>query len=184
MTRKAAAFPDLVTKRLKLRRVCPDDVDALHACFGNAEAMRYWGSPASRTREDTERIATWLAKTSSPYDHFSWGLADKKTGRCIGMVNYHHREARHRRTEIGYIVAPTHQRKGFATEAVAAMLYYCEKELKIHRFNALIAPENVASLRLVGRLGFTCEGGPLRDYWCVDGTFQSVMIYGRVGPAT
>lgn len=183
MTKKVPPFPELTTKRLKLRRVGPDDLDVLHACFADAQAMAYWGWPVSRSIGDSERLLAVFARTTSPYDHFAWAIADKKTGRCLGVVNYHHREQRHRRVEIGYIVAPAHQRKGIATEAVAAMLDYCATVLKVHRFNAMIAPANAASLRLVERLGFTCEGGPLCDYWCVDGVFQSVMIYGRVGTA-
>ncbi len=180
MTKKVPLFPELTTKRLKLRRVEQDDLDVLHGCFSDPQAMVFWGWPVSKSTVESERLLAIFAKTSSPYDHFAWAITDKKSDRCLGVVNYHHREQRHRRLEIGYIVAAAHRRKGIATEAVAAMLDFCERELKVHRFNALIAPENAASLRLVERLGFVCEGGPLQDYWCVDGAFQSVMIYGRV----
>src|SRR5215471_17651927 len=49
-----------------------------------------------------------------------------------------------------------------------------------HRIEALIHPDNVASMRLVDRLGFHCEGGPLRDYWRVGDGYASVMIYARI----
>ena len=181
MTKRVPPFPELTTKRLKLRRGGPDDFDVLHACFSDPQAMSFWGCPVSKSTIESERLLAIFAKTSSPYDHFAWAITDKKSGRCFGIVNYHHREQRHRRLEIGYIVSAADRRRGIATEAVAAMLDFCERELKVHRFNALIAPENAASIRLVERLGFTCEGGPLRDYWCVNGVFQSVMIYGRLG---
>jgi ribosomal-protein-alanine N-acetyltransferase len=142
--------------------------------------MRYWNFPASKTVAETERVLGWLAKTSSPYDHLAWTVADRTDDQCIGMVNYHHREVRNRRLEIGYIIGRKHQRRGFGTEAVQALIQYCTDELAAHRIEALIHPENAASSRLVERLGFQCEGGPLTDYWCVGDKYLSVMMYALI----
>ena len=96
------------------------------------------------------------------------------------MVNYHHREVRNRRLEIGYIIARKHQGRGFGTEAVQALIQYCTDELAVHRIEALIHPENTASTRLVERLGFRREGGPLTDYWYVGDKYLSVMMYALI----
>ena len=47
----------------------------------------------------------------------------------------------------------------------------------MHRVQALIHPDNAASIALATRLGFRCEGGPLRDYWRVGDGFLDVMMY-------
>ena len=93
------------------------------------------------------------------------------------MVNYHHREAQNRRLEVGYILAPANQGRGLMTEAMQALLAYCFEELDVHRVQALIHPDNAASIALAKRLGFRCEGGPLRDYWRVGEAYMSVMMY-------
>ena len=180
MAKTVATFPTLTTKRLNMRRVEPRDAIALHTCFGDHEAMRFWNIPASTAVRDTEKITAWLGKTSSPYDHFAWAIVDRSNDQCVGMVNYHHREARDRRLEIGYIVARKHQGKGIGTEAVQALLDYCTDKLDVHRVDALIHPDNIASIRLVKRLGFRCEGGPLTDYWRLGDRYLSVMIYARI----
>ena len=184
MAKSAQSFPALTTRRLNLRRVEARDAPALHACFGDLDAMQFWNFPASRTMGDTEKILTWLSKTSSPYDHLAWAISERSNDQCIGMVNYNRRDARNRRLEIGYIVARKHQRNGIGSEAVQALLDYCAEKLSVHRLDALIHPDNTASIRLVERLGFHCEGGPLTDYWCVDGRFLSVMIYARINPGS
>jgi ribosomal-protein-alanine N-acetyltransferase len=171
-------FPTLATKRLRLRQFEARDLQGLHACFGDEDAMRYWNFPACKTEAESERFLTYLAKTSSPYDYLAWAVADKRSDRCIGLVNYHHREARNEKLEIGYILAPAQQGRGLMTEAVAALVVYCFGELSAHRIEALIHPDNTASIRLVERLGFLCEGGPLRDRWRVGGRYMSVMMYG------
>ena len=99
-------------------------------------------------------------------------MAEKRSNRCIGMVNYHHRQARNGKLEIGYIMALAMQRRGLMTEAVMALLAYCFGELAVNRVEALIRPDNAASIQLAERLGFRCEGGPLRDYWRVGETYM------------
>src|SRR5262249_3835810 len=96
---------------------------------------------------------------------------------CIGLVNYHHREARNRRLEVGYILAPLRWRQGLMTEAMTAFLRYCFEALDTHRIEALIEPENVASIGLARRLGFRREGGLLRDRIVVDNRFRSLSMY-------
>ena len=180
MAKSGSAHPTLTTKRLRLRRITPGDLKGLHACFGDAEAMRYWNAPMCKTEAESQRWLTHLAKTTSPYDYLGWAVAEKRSDRCVGMVNYHHRQTRNRKLEIGYIIAPAMQRRGLMTEAVAALLAYCFGELAVNRVEALIHPDNTASIRLVERLGFRCEGGPLRDYWRVGDTYVSVMMYSRL----
>jgi len=177
MAGAADTFPTLMSKRLRLRRFETRDLAGLHACFGDQAAMRFWNIPASRTMAETEKELRWLRKTTSPYEHLAWAVCKKTDDRCIGMVNYHHRDARNRRLELGYIIAPKQQRKGFATEALQALFDYCSQELRVHRLEALIHPDNVASTRLAKRLGFRCEGGPLTDYLRVGDKYINVMIY-------
>ena len=86
-----------------------------------------------------------------------------------------------KKLEIGYILAPAQQGRGLMTEAVAALVAYCFGELAVHRIEALIHPDNTASIRLVERLGFLCEGGPLRDRGAEDDGYMSVMMYARIG---
>jgi ribosomal-protein-alanine N-acetyltransferase len=181
MARESATVPVLETPRLVLRPFTAADASGLHEAFGNAEAMRYWNVAPAQDLATTAKNIEWLAKYS-PYAHASWAVTQRGDGRFLGMVNYHHREARDRRLEIGYILVPLQWGRGFASEAVAGLLDHCFDVLSTHRVEAMIMPENAASIRLVQRLGFRCEGGPLRDRWSVGGVFRSVMVYGLLEP--
>lgn len=107
-------------------------------------------------------------------------MAEKRSDRCIGIINYHHREARNDRLEIGYVVMPAQQRRGIDREAVGALVKHCIEDLAVHRIEALINPDNAASIRLVESLGFRCEGGPLRDRWRRGDDYMSVMMYALI----
>ena len=181
MPAKPAPVPTLATRRLTLRQLTPRDLAGLHACFGDPAAMRYWDGPPSETLDDTAKTLRWMSKATSPYNYLVWAVARTSDDACIGMVNYHNREARHRRVDIGYIIAPQHQRRGYAREAVGALIGYCEGTLRVHRMQALIQPENTASIGLVEGLGFVREGGVLRDHVLVGERWAGVMVFGRVG---
>ena len=180
MAKTDKVFPELITKRLRLRQFRPGDVEGMHACFGDLEAMRYWNFPACKATADTARWVKALAKAKSPHEWLGWAVAEKRGDRCLGMVNYHHREPHNRRLEIGYILAPGQQGKGLMTEAMQAVLDHCFVQLGVHRVEALIHPDNAASIRLATRLGFRLEGGPLRDYWRNGETYMNTMMYGLI----
>ena len=85
-------------------------------------------------------------------------------------------ESRNKRVAIGYIIDPAHQRKGIAREAVSAMLDFCFGELGLHRVQAFIHPDNIASRTLVEKLGFRNEG-LLRDNLRVGDVWRNDMLY-------
>ena len=104
MADQAGTFPTILTERLRLRQFEPKDDAGLHACLGDENLVRYWDFSACENIQETRRWVRILAKTTSPYKSIAWAVTDKKTDECIGMVNYHHREPRNRRLEIGYIL--------------------------------------------------------------------------------
>ncbi len=177
MPRSKNPHVEILTRRLRLRRFEARDLDGLHACFGDPESMRYWDSPATKTKTETARWVRILAKATSPHRSLAWAVCNRKSDRCIGMVDYHHRAVQHRRLEIGYILAPRACGRGLMRETLRAFLGHCFDELGLHRVEAMIDPDNVASLRLVEALGFRKEGGPLRERWRVGDTYTSALIY-------
>src|SRR5262245_22213433 len=117
MKGESPRVPVLETPRLVLRPFVLADAEALHEAFADPEAMRYWDALPARDLEVTLQNVQWLAKPSF-YAHAAWAVTARDDGRLLGLVNYHHREARHHRVEIGYILGRAHWRRGFATEAV------------------------------------------------------------------
>jgi [ribosomal protein S5]-alanine N-acetyltransferase len=173
-------LPILETKGMTLRQIIEDDAEGLHEAFGDEEAMRFWNFPASRdVAETASRIRQSLAVDAEW--HGVWAIVPRSGG-FAGMINYHHRESRNRRLELGWILAPAFWRQGLMTEAARIVLRHCFSEMDTHRIEAIIEPENVASRGLVTKLGFTQEGGLLRDRICVEGHFRSVLMYSLLRP--
>jgi ribosomal-protein-alanine N-acetyltransferase len=175
MAKKPVPHPILSTPRLRLRQFRTEDADAMHECFADAEAMRFWNRPVHTKPIETERAVRNCIDCTPSYYRF-WAVADAGTDRCLGMVNYHDGHIRSQRVAIGYIINPARQRQGIATEAVSAMLDFCFGELGLHRAQAFIDPDNTASRMLVEKLGFRCEG-LLRDNLRVGDVRRNEMLY-------
>jgi ribosomal-protein-alanine N-acetyltransferase len=175
MTKPPAPHPILATPRLRLRAFRAEDTNAMHACFTDAEAMRFWDRPVYMRRAETERTIRRFIR-SRPSSGLFWAVADAGTDGCLGMVNYHEAYLPGRRATIGYMIHPAHQRQGIAREAVSALLDHCFGDLGLHRIQAFIHPENTGSRRLVESLGFRCEG-QLRDSLRVGDEWRDDMLY-------
>lgn len=179
MARTPKIAPILQTDRLRLRPFRASDVKAAHTLYGDAENLRYWGMEPSPSLDATRKMMRWHI-SCAPRHYMIWAVEEKKSKRLVGMINYFRRDLRERRVEVGWLIRPAMQGKGYMTEAGRALLRHLIDTLKVHRVEALIRPENKPSAALAKRLGFRLEGGPIRDRWLVDGQWHSVMLYGLI----
>ena len=176
MPQSSAPHPTLATPRLRLRPFRLEDVDGMHECYGDAEAMRFWNRPAHRRRNETERVVR-RNMAFTPARRLVWAVAEAGSDRCLGMVNYHNADLKQRHAEIGYMLAPAWWARGYAAEAVGALLGHCFGVARFHRVQAVIDPENAASRRLVERFGFRLEG-VLRETLFLGGAWRDDCVYG------
>jgi len=78
--------------------------------------------------------------------------------RVVGNAGFHGPPGADGVAEIGYEVASTDRRQGYATEAAAALIEWAAREHGVERFRACVGPWNRGSLRLVRGLGFRQVG--------------------------
>lgn len=77
---------------------------------------------------------------------------------------------------VGYWVDAQVSGKGVITAAVALVVDHCLGPVGLHRLEATVRPENVASLRVLGKLGFR-EEGLFRRYLDVDGAWRDHLCF-------
>jgi RimJ/RimL family protein N-acetyltransferase len=91
------------------------------------------------------------------------GTEPDGTKRFVGTAGFHAPPDAAGRVEVGYGVQPQHRRQGVATEVVRALFDWAAREHGVHRFRAAVAPDNVASLAIMARLGFRQTGVQIDD---------------------
>ena len=89
----------------------------------------------------------------------------------------------HEHAEVGYWIAPSEWGKGYATEAVRAMLDYGFRELKLHRIQGRHFGRNPASGRVMEKAGMVMEGVHREAYkrW---GKFEDSVVYAKIADQT
>lgn len=179
MARLPKKQPTFATKRLRLRAFRASDIQAMHALYADADNLRYWSTPPSANLAATRRAMRWHL-VYRPRRYVIWAVEESKSRKVIGMINYHHRNLREQRVDVGWLILPQHQGKGYMSEAGRALLRHLFDDLGVHKIEALIERANKPSATLAKRLGFRLEGGPIRDRWSVNGTWHSVMLYGLI----
>ena len=103
------------------------------------------------------------------------GFAVDRDGVVVGDASLALTSAEHRQGELGYIVHPDHQGRGYANKAAAAVLDLAFDVFGLHRVVGRTEP-GVASARVLERLGMRREG-LLVENELVKGEWQSEAIY-------
>lgn len=165
-----SGVPVLHTERLTLRGHRAGDFDASFAMWSDPEVVRHITGVPSTQQQTWSRILTYAGHWALLGFGY-WLIEEKQTGRFIGEVGF----ADFKRDiiasmkgvpELGYVLAPHAFGKGYATEAVRAVVAWGDEHFDTARTVCMIAPENVASIRVAEKCGYrlfergTFAGGP------------------------
>ncbi|WP_240549749.1 GNAT family N-acetyltransferase [Devosia salina] len=153
---------EILTERLLLRRPHMDDLDAMFEIMSNPSAMRYWSTLPHASKDVT---GPWLERMIARTEAGGEDLIIEHEGRVIGDVGAG------RLPDFGFIIHPDYWGRGFATEASLACIAHIFGNTAATELRADVDPRNVASLRVLARLGFVETGRAERtfllgDEWC------------------
>lgn len=144
------------TQRLALQPFTLDDLDALAEINGDPQVMRYIGDGMPASRERTAERLNFIIEHGRRYGFSVWAVRSKQTPSLIGFCGLIRLDGT-TEVEVGYRFAQAHWGKGFATESARASLRYGFEELALDRIVAVVQPENIASQRVLEKLGFKYE---------------------------
>lgn len=145
------------TARLKIRSFLPDDGQDLFEYLSQPEVVKYEPYRAF-TKEQAKQEAI---NRSNKSDFFAICLKD--TGKLIGNVYLSKQEFE--TWELGYVFNLNYQGKGYATEAVTALIDSLFAGNKAQRIVAFCDPLNTASWKLLERLNMRREGHLIKNIW-------------------
>ena len=169
--------PVLPTARLILRPFRNGDSAALFDIFSDAEVVRFWSGAAWTDIKQAQQMIEESRQDVSSSGIVRYGIALAETDVLIGICNLRGFFEQNRRCELGYALGRAWWGRGFAAEALEALLGYAFGPLDLNRIEADIDPRNDASARLLERLGFRQEGY-MPERWIVHGEKADTAFYG------
>lgn len=171
-------FPTLTTPRLVLREITLDDGTFWLRIFSDPETVELTAYEAPRDLEGAQaEILQYAIRPFQEHTGIRWGITLRGTDDLIGTVGYHGwaREGANR-ARVGYDLLRERRRQGIMTEAMRAILPYGFNTMSLNRIEALTDPRNVASMRLLERVGFHREG-VLRENTFFRGGFVDDVLF-------
>ncbi|MEI6392443.1 MAG: GNAT family N-acetyltransferase [Verrucomicrobiota bacterium] len=154
----------ITTPRLVIRRFGPSDWKDLMELMSDEELFRFTGG---RALEEDE-ILHWLESDShvrltTPNQMFCLGIEARETGKLIGYLGLTITDPHRLQATLNIYLNRSFQRKGFALEALIALIEFCLGAIKLHRVSASSDSRNIAACRLFEKAGLRREGEFLKD---------------------
>ncbi|RAP76121.1 GNAT family N-acetyltransferase [Paenibacillus montanisoli] len=165
----------LETERLILRDFTRDDWKAVHVYASDADLVQHmeWGpNQEIATIDYVDRML--MSQNQYPREQYELAITVKENGTLIGGCGLH--IEKHSQAALGYCLNRQFWGKGYTTEAAHAMCRFGFFDIKLHRIFATCRPENIASSRVMEKIGMTKEG-TLREHLFFKGRWHNSFIY-------
>ena len=162
------------SKRTLLRPIAASDKDAVFSYRSDAETNKYQGFIPKSIIE----VADFIARNPDEFNQadtwFQLVVIDRKSDCLIGDIGIHFIDEQ--QVEIGCTLARQSHGKGYATEALRAVIDHLFQQLNKHRIIGSIDPLNTSSINLLERLGFRKEAH-FKQSLLIDGEWVDDIIY-------
>jgi ribosomal-protein-alanine N-acetyltransferase len=173
---------ELHTARLLIREFKAEDWQAVYAYRRDARYQRFY-SPLEASENEAREFVNSLVKQQQcvPRTSFQLAITLPESGWLIGSAGIRLRnllryQPEARQADIGYELDPSYWGQGYATEAALTLLGFGFERLELHRIWADCLADNVASSRVLEKLGMRLEGR-LRDNEYFKYRWWDTLIY-------
>lgn len=159
---------EIETRRLLLRSFTLNDANALHWLYSQRDLFRYMSNQKPLLWEDTEELIDSFTENWRKHNFGVWAVVDKNHQELIGHCGFKFLEYT-KDVQIGYLLAKPYWGRGLATEAAEVALKYAFEVAKLNRIVGVATPENLASRRVMEKLGMQYERN---DYY-----YNNYVVY-------
>ncbi|AFY88294.1 GCN5-related N-acetyltransferase [Chroococcidiopsis thermalis PCC 7203] len=146
-------FIEIHTSRLKLRPYVKEDLDDLHRIFIDPQVRRYLCDDKIMPRE---WVATEIENNTKCFEQHGfgqWSILLKDNSELIGFCGFRFFYDNPPELQLLYGLSPQYWGQGLATEAATAMIQYGFTEHKFQQIITNTDVENIASVRVMERIG-------------------------------
>lgn len=171
--------PTLHTARLRLRPFDDSDAGDLFALHSSARVLRYWDSPPWSERGRAERFIAGSRQMAEAGTGARLAVDRSSDGAFIGWCSVSRWNQEHRSAALGFCFAEAAWGQGYATQAARKLVGWAFDTLELNRIQAETDTRNLASARVLEKLGFVREG-TLREDCIVSGEVSDSWVYGLI----
>ncbi|WP_460208146.1 GNAT family N-acetyltransferase [Scytonema sp. NUACC21] len=167
----------LSSKRLILREFIQEDWQAVFDYQADARYLEFY-EWETRTETEVQSFVQMFLKQQQqvPRTKFQLAIVLKSEGKFIGNCGIRKIKPELSEASLGYEIAPDYWGKGYATEAARTMIKFGFEELKLNRIYGWCIAENLASARVMEKVGMQFEERFLENEW-FKGRWWDTLIF-------
>ncbi len=150
-------FPDLHTNRLDLVEIKQEHVGDIFKLFSDDKVTEFYNLITFKEEQEAQKCLDWFSSRFSQKMGIRWGICLKGKNHIIGTIGFNNFTPNHR-ANLGYDLQFEFWNQGYITEVLRAVIKYGFQELTINRIEAEVMQGNVASEKVLTKLGFAKEG--------------------------
>jgi ribosomal-protein-alanine N-acetyltransferase len=144
------------TERLRLRKAKLADAEAIFRQYAqDPEVTRYVSWRAHRNLDETREYMQMCLLAWDVGKAFHWVIESAEDKQVMGMIIA---RVNAEKWELGYVLARAYWRQGYMTEALKALIAWALKQKELHRVWAVCDIDNIASARVMEKIGMQREG--------------------------
>lgn len=150
--------PVFETERLSVREMTPEDAGFYLEMLNDPDFVSNIADRGVSTVE--QALENLRERVFASYEAHGFGMylvSRKSDGEAIGMAGLVKRDFL-KHVDVGYAFLPRGRGAGFATEAAAGVIDFARRNFGFKRLAAITAPDNIASVRVLEKLGFRKRG--------------------------
>lgn len=165
------------TERLMIRKFQhSDNKDMLNYWVSDPKIQSLYSEPTYTTTEEVRGLLEKYIGSYERPDYYRWAIIEKESNICIGQIAIFLVDNKNNFCEIEYALGSKFHNKGYATEAVKALLDFCFSKVNFHKVQVCHKEGNLASQGVIRKCKFTYEG-TLRDFFFMDGKYVDRLYY-------
>lgn len=170
---------ELQTKRLQLQELVLEDLNDIHLLHSLQETDEFNTLGIPENIIVTEIILKeWIEKQNT-VPRISYIFCIRLTNLFVGLIALNIGKPNFKIAEVWFKIHPSYWRQGYTTEALESLFKFGFTNLELHRIEAGCAVENIASIKVMEKVGMIREGRkrkilPIRGTW-VDNYIYSIL---------
>lgn len=153
-----------------------EDVEAFLDYYGDEAVGQYILAKTPKTLADAKAEVEYCMQLFQRRQGIYWAIARKSDNRMIGAVGFYMNN-HHHRAELSYDLHKAYWRQGITSQAILILMNHLFRYAGIQRIEALTTQDNLASVKLLEKLGFVREG-TLRNYRYFNNRSHDVEMFG------
>lgn len=175
-------FPEIITGNFLLRKIQPEDHNQVFLGLSHPDVIRYYG--VSYDSPEAAKIQMqWYDELLEKNTGIWWAICNRENDVFYGAAGFNNILHEHRKAETGFWLFPQFQGRRIIPSILPVILKVAEQRFNLHRTEAQVESENIASRKVLLKSGFKYEG-TLQDAEIKTGRFISLDMFAYIHPVS